>query len=74
MKELDIQKLSGIFKFVVQSKASAKDDKEVEKQWQLQKKVFDLTAQMSQLDKRLAAVKEENELLVSSNYHRHDYY
>lgn len=50
--------------FTFQSKTGAKDDKEVEKQWQLQKKVFDLTAQMSQLDKRVAALKEENEILV----------
>jgi phage shock protein A len=50
---------------VVQNKINGKEDRDVEKQWQLQKKVFDLTAQMSQLDKRLAAVKEENELLVS---------
>jgi len=47
---------------------SERDVKESEKQWQLQRKVGDLTAQASQLEKRVTCLKEENELLVGCLY------
>jgi len=40
-----------------------RDVKESEKQWQLQRKVFDLNAQMSQLEKRVTNLREENDVL-----------
>ena len=50
----------------VQSKLNVSDDKDIEtKQSQLHKKVIEQSSQMSQMDKRIAVLKEENELLVS---------